>query len=370
MRLPYHPDLPVHHLAGIFRTTTNSYKFYWFLALLEQVSQGKRTCRIEDVIIQMIGMVWYPITNFKLSFGKQDQFDSSVQTIQKLLGCDKTISKGRLIDELKKNKEADDIQYLVRKLGRFVPQRLLRPWFAEELKNLRDQEKDKKTIELSDKHLTEGKICLYGINREEQLIEISPEWVHYLETHIHILRSFTYWHLIQYLRKHNPNVPNIAAKLLPPIQRDLKSARRFWRTYIESKGWVRCVYTDNKLMKENITIDHFLPWEYVSHDQLWNLTPTLKTTNSSKNDKLPFQESLYDDFASLQFEAFSIVHEKLNPKQLNLLEDYALLFQRETDQILSMGEKAFTKELKANLYPQYQIARNMGFPILEINHVE
>ena len=38
---------------------------------------------------------------------------------------------------------------------------------------------------------------------------------------------------------------------------------------------------------DSFTIDHFLPWSFVVHDLLCNLTPGESTTNSSKNDVLP-----------------------------------------------------------------------------------
>lgn len=37
MDLPYQEDLPVHLLAGCFNNTSATYKFYWFLAILDRV---------------------------------------------------------------------------------------------------------------------------------------------------------------------------------------------------------------------------------------------------------------------------------------------------------------------------------------------
>ncbi|MDY5576621.1 MAG: HNH endonuclease domain-containing protein [Lachnospiraceae bacterium] len=40
-------------------------------------------------------------------------------------------------------------------------------------------------------------------------------------------------------------------------------------------------------MTENdISIDHFVPWSYVAHDEMWNLNPTTKSINSSKRNNL------------------------------------------------------------------------------------
>lgn len=43
LNLPESPDLGIRHLAGVFRHTTNAYKYYWLLALLEAVKNGMDT---------------------------------------------------------------------------------------------------------------------------------------------------------------------------------------------------------------------------------------------------------------------------------------------------------------------------------------
>jgi hypothetical protein len=42
-----------------------------------------------------------------------------------------------------------------------------------------------------------------------------------------------------------------------------------------------------------------LPWSFVAHDQLWNLTPTSPEVNSSKSDNLP-ANTYFDRFVDLQ----------------------------------------------------------------------
>ena len=68
MKLPDSTNLPIKYLAAVFNKTTNSYKFYWFLVILENVKSGKTKINIDSLIIDMIGEIWYPINYFKLSF--------------------------------------------------------------------------------------------------------------------------------------------------------------------------------------------------------------------------------------------------------------------------------------------------------------
>ena len=42
------------------------------------------------------------------------------------------------------------------------------------------------------------------------------------------------------------------------------------------------IYGKKPLDAKNISIDHFVPWSYVAHDELWNLTPTTRSINSTK----------------------------------------------------------------------------------------
>ena len=67
------------------------------------------------------------------------------------------------------------------------------------------------------------------------------------------------------------------------------------------------------------TIDHFLPWRFVTHDLLWNLVPTPKDINSAKSDRLPDLGRYFDSFAQLQFDAVQAV---ATTASAGLLEDY------------------------------------------------
>lgn len=36
-----------------------------------------------------------------------------------------------------------------------------------------------------------------------------------------------------------------------------------------------------------ISIDHYVTWSFVLHDELWNLIPTFKNINSYKGNNIP-----------------------------------------------------------------------------------
>lgn len=127
------------------------------------------------------------------------------------------------------------------------------------------------------------------LNNHKKQIQINERWASYIVKNEAILKGWIQNELIQYLQWRNPNVPGIPFKLRPSEKRDLKIAIKFWNTVI-SHYEITDVYTGNIINEESIsqygkiTIDHFKPWSYVASDEMWNLTPTFATINSSKSN--------------------------------------------------------------------------------------
>src|SRR6185436_17016605 len=99
---------------------------------------------------------------------------------------------------------------------------------------------------------------------------------------------------------------------------------QFWDLVVAELGSVKCIYTGEKLTVGNYAIEHFIPYNFVSHNLIWNLIPADKSFNSSKSDKLPPLEKYFNQFFGLQKAAIEIVKDK-NPKS-KLLEDYLTIF--------------------------------------------
>ncbi len=359
MNLPQSTYLPINHLAAVFNNTTNSYKFFWFKVILENMKSGMMKLAIDDLVIEMIVEVWYPINYFKLSFGSQDQFENAIKQIQIKFGYPKNITKQELKTQLGRNKETYEIRQLIHELSRWVPQRFLRPWFTDELRGMQDQYVNGAIIERAEINFVDTKNPSLYRFVNGNMIEISPLWKEYLMLHLKILIGFTYWHLINYLQKRNPNVSNITTKLFPPEHRQLSSAREFWNKYITAKGQLKCIYSAQPILIENYSIDHFLPWSFTGHDQLWNLLPINTEINSSKSDNLPSINYLAD-FVALQYDAFHTVLREV-PNRIKLFEDYSILFHQTLNEINTLNNDQFAAQLLNTLKPQLQIAKNMGF---------
>jgi len=258
-------------------------------------------------------------------------------------------------------KEGAGISHEIKSLQEYVPFRFLRPFFASRLRS----EKDTVINTMIERMASESYMhlespCLYRfIYTPEFSIEIHPLWFEYLTHHLSILTGFCMWNLVGYLQKNNPNVPGISNKLVEPTQRNLKLARDFWGTAFEKFKKVQCIYSGLEIEKEAFSLDHFLPWRFITHDLLWNIIPTPKNINSSKSDNLPDMDSYFDSFSQLQHQAVQIVSKSEKTK---LLEDYILLMKISSAKDLGrISFPTFHDLLYDTIAPQIQIASNMGF---------
>ena len=63
MQLPEYHNLSTDKLGCIFKDTSATYKFYWFISILDLfVMKGKDKMVIWEIIAEMIGNAWYPIS--------------------------------------------------------------------------------------------------------------------------------------------------------------------------------------------------------------------------------------------------------------------------------------------------------------------
>lgn len=347
MSLPQNNKLPISALAGIFSNTTATYKFYWFVALLDIVVKERKT-RISfwEIIAEMVAESWYPIHYFKLSFGKSDSlFDKSLEIrkeFQISIEADKDKIKKQILDNLGETKKFLKVFTLN------VPYRFLSPW----IKYTYDED-----VVVKSQHLEND--CLYAIYGDE--IVINDNWVKYLTEHYTILRDFAFWNLTEFLQKRNPNVPDVPSKLIKPIQRDsLTKQRNFWDTYIETVGSINCIYTGKQIFAKQYDLDHFVPWSFVSHNLLWNLIPANSSINSSKSNNLPPLEKYLHPFVHIQQKALKTMYAK-NPSN-TILEDYLIVYDSVAD-LVNLSEPDFYIVFRKTFSPMVQIAENMGFKI-------
>lgn len=356
MQLPQSSKVDSSRLASVFNETTNSYKFYWFLAILDELSEtGQSSLRMRNLSLRMLALVWYPLDYFKLSFGKQDGFKKLADFLSTCIEIDNRPSAPGLFEQITQKLTGTDLKLLNPELDtllRWVPYRFIRPFFTVELSCEKDHKVNGRIAELA----STSSHAPYSFNGE--FIEVNESWVQYFQQHKYILQGFTYWHLLRFVQKNNPNVIGLSEKLIKPGERDFKIAKKFWKEYLDEKGPLSCIYSGQLVTSANMSLDHFLPWSYVAHDQVWNIIPTPKAVNSAKSDWLPSLELYFDAYALVQYHAFQFHAHKGHNK---LLEDYSCIFLKSIEFSQQQSFEWFKLRLEQQFLPQIQTAQNLGF---------
>lgn len=320
-------DLAVGRLAQCFANTTASYKFFWFRALIRL--HAKRTARRQagsqsalhstqllqtaaaaaepiyfyELAAMMTALAWYPCNVFRLQFGAFDQLGALIEKLvaepelcaaSALPPLQRSSSCTEVYQTLRQTARSDPkMRRLLLSLCKYVPMRFLSPWFPGAADNA------VKKLSCSDE------LCLYQIRStpEGPCIVVNAAWADYLFEHQKILEDFTLFALVQFIEKHNPTVPNIAGKLQHPLQRSaLTYARHYFAAYFADSGAVN-IYRGNSALPGDWAVDHFIPWNFVGHNELWNLAPIDQETNSRKSDKLPDLDKFLDPLIELHYAA-------------------------------------------------------------------
>lgn len=360
LRLPDSMDVDKNKLLQIFNKTTTSYKYLFFMALLKIVKRDGFTTRIisfDDLARNMLAIAWYPNKLFKLSFGLVDQVSLELDKIHA-----DSITSLDLSSYISYNKNISKVLSSVAispQLMRYVPFRLIQPFFSGSLKGVLDAKVNEHIIHLAKTQFEKVK-PFYYIEYESRTIVLHPAWLSYFYDNIELIESFSKWEWLSYMQKRNPSVVNLQTKLFPQIHKEgMGIQTRFWKSVIQAKP-IQCIYSNEKITVENFSLDHFIPWSFVAHNQLWNLIPTPRYVNSSKSNNLPSLDTYFEAYARLQHIGLSTYHDLAGRHVWNkTIEPYQLDLKIKKDEILNID--FLKKQLRLTIEPLISIASNMGF---------
>lgn len=344
------PYLPVANLAACFNNTSLTYKFYWFLSILHFIEQKKDSIGKQELFAQMLAQAWYTIHYFKVSFGHNDKLQYAAQALAKLEAIPIDAARDQVLVKL----STTNLPLSLRLLNHFdknVPHWFLSPWFPR----CKGESEAQQRQRIYTQSQCFSNRVLYAVfpNR----IEINPIWLPYLESNVRLLKDFCYWNLTQFLQTKNPQVPDLANKLIKPALRNslVPQRRDFWDIVLNDLGPQNCIYTGKPMEKGNYAVEHFIPYRFVSHDLMWNLIPADPSFNSRKSDKLPPLNRYFEGFYKLQYAAVKHMLEQ-SPRN-RFLQDYLTLFPH----LDAMSSERFREQIS----PLLSIAHNNGFEYLE-----
>ncbi len=365
--LPNSDGLNISALSGLFESTTNSYKYLYFLSLLDILKRENfdilSPISFQNIIVEMLANAWYPHNYFKLSFGTQDRIANKLDSLE--LKITEPIFKFKDTDKklLRTAISSQNIKDTVAFVSNYVPYRLIRPFFAEETRGFKDYDVNPAIITFS-KNKFDDKKPLYCFNAEKQkdcnAIILHPDWIKYLKTNYVIVRGWVSWEWLKYMQQRNPSIPNVVNKLFMPQLRDSLSKQiNYWKTVLAHQE-IKCIYSKLKLDKDKISLDHYLPWSFVAHDQLWNLIPTTQCVNSSKSNNLPSQ-IYFSDFVDLQHLGLTISYQKISKnKWIKYIEPFVSDLKIHQPEDL-LDKIILTNAYEKNLQPLITLASNQGF---------
>lgn len=366
-------------LERMLDDNTSSYKFYWLRGIVDEICKGNSEISYVRIVSRMISECWYSVKYFRLSLGATDQLNTLVNELSKTTDLPDNASEEEIIAAAENYFETDSsIRSMMKAICKYVPYRIIKPFYAEAIKTeqaaLR-QRGVKRVDSYADKIIAEANCmfpekAFYAIWPNRNGLTVSSEWSQFVRCNEPLIRGWLDFRLSQYLQSRNPSVPAIPMKLHPPVQRKLETAREYWRCAM-SLIPIRDIYsgeifTDDTFHEHGaFSVDHFIPWSFVLHDEAWNLSPMFKNINSSKNDKLPHIEKYLNGFCRQQYEALIAIKDAGYAGSHKKQFDSYRLLDSSVDKYCKSDRSrdAFTSTLKKTIVPLYQIALNQGYEV-------
>jgi len=371
-QLPIDEKLNIGYLSRILDPdrTNNCYKFFWFQAILNKLDEEHTRFTYDELINEMIVDAWYMVAEYHLRLGPvTDNLEEVVKYIIAKKGFAASEKREVILAYLENSDDAQLRKYK-KILTDNVPYRLQSPFYD----GINTNDYNLRPSDFIEK-VNRQKRLLYYFDSFQKLsttIVVNDNWVPYLLRNREILLGWLQLKLINYLQKKNPSVPGIADKLNIPQARDIERVRRYWKLIIEIKPEIKDIYGNVDLANENISVDHFVPWQYVAHDELWNLHPTTKSINSSKSNGLPDWDMYFAPLYKLEFLSYKLAKENDNVAgEFDKISKYHLNNEEIKRELYCDGltETEFGERLNNVVRPVYNAARNNGFKVWKYEKV-
>ena len=330
--LPRQNGLDTVTFSKTLSATDTSYKYLWLLALLEILKEREyqvaQPIKFDDIFVVMLRLAIAPVRQFKLYLGKRDQMGKLLTKLDnnsQHVGIWNQIPSGTV-------KENPAFRSAKTVLSEHVPYRWLRPFVEGTPAVVGGKTKKKKEFHneinkaAHDRFHSKNPPPYYlNFNNTGGEVIIHEKWVEYFSGNAEVIKGWCLWHFAKFLQVRNSNVPAIINKITADGKQErrnaLKKQRDFWNEVIGISGGIRCLYSNKPLTKNGFDLDHYVPWSFVGHDNIWNLVPADSSVNSSKSDKLPDSRYL-DGLINAHHNALTTWHKHFGGKEKNIMESY------------------------------------------------
>lgn len=361
MVLPRSDGLSIQSLSRVFSDMSESYKIFWFSGVFDVIKAGRDCATYDEIINHMITDAWYMVSEYHLNLGPSDTLEKLVLYTQGVSGL-KPSSKAQDILGYLSNSTDPVLARYKSILSLNVPYRFQAPFMPD----FRGSEWSKASNVIARVNRDDKMIYRFGPGTGlSRTIHINDIWQAYFCVNQAIVTGWLEYNLITYLQKRNPSVPGISNKLFPPSERKMEKAKKFWKGVIEFRPIQNIYAPDNcQMSADDVSLDHFIPWSYVTHDELWNLVPTTRGLNSSKSNSLPNWDRFFPLLCEIEYSSYQSVwasdqihslFEKCQAEHVNSNEALIKLY------VPNLNKIEYTEHLEELILPTYNAAKNLGF---------
>ena len=197
---------------------TTSYKIMWFYAIYKEMLSGHKKASIKKLSANMVSAAYYPIEHENLDFGKLDKLSDITFYLKNNLKID-TLENEDYICGYIMGSNDEKLNEMVIKLGKYVPYRLIRPFYDDFIKDKEYKICKKMPDAYINKYIQELNEekddidVLYKINKNGDMIEFCESWIKYIMENKNSILYLIKYKLISYLETKNPNDNKIEFKL-------------------------------------------------------------------------------------------------------------------------------------------------------------
>ncbi len=179
-------------------------------------------------------------------------------------------------------------------------------------------------------------IPLYEIDKNEKALLMKRDVVIITKEYASVLTKLFNYKWAQLLERFN-TAPNISKKVIAATDRKIKREsltkyRNLLLSFYE-KNEIRDFYTGEIIDKNDVHIDHVIPWSFVFENEIWNLVVTKSTTNLEKSNRAPSENDI----------------ERLQKRNIELAERLKYINPSEAEKVKYAVENNIVKKLYINL---------------------
>ena len=182
-------DSDIDKLWHVFDSKATSYKYFWFLSILQFYNEHNQSSTIpfKDIVAKMIANAWQYVFNENCVFPEIDQIPKYIDVLLAHFMLEDHTEKSVVENRILYYYERSQLDHKLSPLLKNVPYRFLSPWIPFTSNNdviAKSNEKEAR--------------CLYSIH--DDYIQINPIWSDYLTKNYDKIEAFIEEELLAYLK--------------------------------------------------------------------------------------------------------------------------------------------------------------------------